>query len=40
LNNYNGLDLSNIVAIDFKFGPSYGSNAGRLGMDDVEFTVN
>lgn len=40
LNNYGGLDLNNIVAVDFKFGPSYGSTGGRLGMDDVEFTVN
>jgi hypothetical protein len=40
LNNGSGLDLSNVVSIDFNFGPSYGSSAGRLGMDDLEFTLN
>jgi hypothetical protein len=40
LNNGSGLDLTNIVAIDFQFGPSYGSSAGRLGLDDIEFTLN
>jgi len=40
LNNGSGLDLSNVGTIFFLFGPSYGSSAGRLGMDDVEFTLN
>jgi len=40
LNNGSGLDLTNLVAIDFQFGPSYGSSAGRLGLDDVEFTLD
>jgi hypothetical protein len=40
LNNGSGLDLTNLASIDFQFGPSYGSNAGRLGLDDIEFTLN
>ncbi len=40
LNNGSGLDLTNIVSVDFQFGPSYGSSAGRLGLDDIEFTLN
>lgn len=40
LSTGSGLDLTNIISIDFQFGPSYGSSQGRLGMDDVEFTVD
>jgi hypothetical protein len=40
LNYASGLDLTNIVAIDFQFGPTYGSRAGRLGFDDLEFTLD
>jgi hypothetical protein len=40
LTNGSGLDLTNLVSIDFRFGPSYGSNGGRLGLDDIEFTLN
>jgi len=30
------LDLGDIVAVRFEFGPSFGDNVGRLGLDDVE----
>lgn len=30
------LDLSNIDAIRFEFGPSFGTSRGRLGFDDLE----
>jgi hypothetical protein len=30
-----GLDLEHIQSVDFLFGPSYGSNEGRIGFDDV-----
>ncbi|MBI1748585.1 MAG: hypothetical protein HYR55_18655 [Acidobacteria bacterium] len=40
LNNGSGLDLTNVVAVDFEFGPSYGSAYGRIGLDDVEFTLD
>ncbi len=29
------LDLSHVATIAFVFGPSYGSSAGRIGMDDI-----
>jgi len=32
------LDLTNVAAITFRFGPSHGSIAGRLGLDEIEFT--
>ncbi|MFN0245065.1 MAG: hypothetical protein ACKVWV_19450 [Planctomycetota bacterium] len=31
-----GLDLGEIEAIEFRFGPSHGSALGSLGLDDVE----
>jgi len=31
-----GLDLSSIEAIRFEFGAGFGSERGRLGMDDIE----
>jgi hypothetical protein len=31
------LDLSDVVAIRFQFGPSHGAAVGRIGLDDVEF---
>lgn len=34
--NGSSLDLSDIVAIRFEFGPGFGSNQGRIGLDDVE----
>ena len=38
LNNGSGLDLSDIVAIRFNFGPSWGSNEGRVGVDEIQLT--
>jgi len=38
LNNGSGLDLTDIVAVRFNFGPSWGSAEGRLVMDDIELT--
>lgn len=32
------LDLADVVAITFLFGPSHGSPAGRIGLDDVAIT--
>jgi len=29
-------DLSQIVAVRFEFGPSFGSTRGRIGIDDIE----
>ncbi len=31
------LDLSDVVAVELRFGPSYGSEIGRLGLDDLMF---
>ncbi|MBT8485073.1 MAG: hypothetical protein HKO59_09670 [Phycisphaerales bacterium] len=36
--NGSGLDLSDIEAVRFEFGPSFGSSVGRIGMDDIEVT--
>jgi hypothetical protein len=33
-----GLDLTNIEAIRFNFGSTYGSSQGRIGLDDIELT--
>jgi hypothetical protein len=33
------LDLSNVVAITFRFGPSHGSSAGRIGLDELLFSA-
>jgi hypothetical protein len=30
------LDLEHVQAVEFLFGPSYGSNQGRLGFDELE----
>ncbi|MEW6071408.1 MAG: hypothetical protein AB1726_02280 [Planctomycetota bacterium] len=30
------LDLESIAAVDFEFGPSFGSVRGRLGLDEIE----
>lgn len=32
------LDLTKIVAVRLSFGPGYGSGAGRIGLDDVQFS--
>lgn len=33
------LDLANIAAITFRFGPSHGSSAGRIGLDELLFSA-
>ncbi len=40
LHNGSGLDLTDIAAVRFDFGSSFGSNRGRLGLDDVEITTD
>jgi len=35
LTNGSGLDLSDIIAIRFDFGPSHGAAVGRLGLDEI-----
>ena len=35
-----GLDLANITAIRFDFGQGDGSTIGRLGLDEIEFTID
>lgn len=34
-----GLDLSNIVAVRLEFGSAYGSNRGRIAVDDLQFVA-
>jgi hypothetical protein len=36
LTNNSGLDLGKIEAIRFEFGSDYGSERGRIGIDDIE----
>ncbi len=38
LNNGSGLDLTDIVAVRFDFGPSWGSPEGRIVLDEVMLT--
>ncbi len=38
LHHGSGLDLTEIVAIRFDVGPSFGSIQGRVGMDDIQLT--
>lgn len=38
LNNGSGLDLSDIAAVRFEFGPTHGSASGRIVIDDVMLT--
>ena len=38
LTNGSGLDLTDIEAVRLDFGPSWGSNEGRLGVDEVMLT--
>ncbi len=37
-NDGSGIDLSDIVAVRLSFGLLYGSEQGRIGLDDVELT--
>ena len=39
LNNGSGIDLTDIVAVRFDFGAAYGSERGRIGVDDIEITI-
>jgi hypothetical protein len=36
LHNGSGLDLTDVRAVRFEFGPSYGSSGGRIGLDEIE----
>jgi len=36
LANGSDLDLGDIVAVRFEFGPSHGSSEGRIGLDEIE----
>jgi hypothetical protein len=38
LNNGSGLDLTDVVAVRFNFGPSWGSNEGRIVIDELMLT--
>jgi len=38
LNNSSGLDLSNMAAVRFNCGPSWGSNEGRIVVDELMLT--
>ncbi|UYV11595.1 MAG: hypothetical protein NCW75_09825 [Phycisphaera sp.] len=40
LTNGSGLDLGDIEAVRFDFGPSFGSAVGRLGIDDIYVNNN
>jgi len=40
LNNGSDIDLANVRFLTFAFGPSHGSTQGRLGLDEIELTVN
>jgi hypothetical protein len=33
--NGSPLDLEHVAKIEFRFGPSFGSGEGRIGMDDI-----
>lgn len=35
-----GLDLEDVAAVRFEFGPSHGSAVGRLGFDDLEVSID
>ena len=35
-----GIDLTRLATVSLRFGPSWGSPSGRLGLDDVEFTTD
>ena len=37
--NGSGIDMASIAAVRFDFGLSYGSSRGRIGIDDIEVTL-
>jgi hypothetical protein len=38
LNNGNALDMTDIRDVIFRFGPTWGSAQGRIGLDEIELT--
>ena len=38
-NNGNGINLTEIAKLTFNFGPTWGSSAGRIGLDEIELTT-
>jgi len=38
LNNASGINLTNVVAVRFNFGPTFGSSKGRIVLDDLMLT--
>ena len=36
--NGSGIDLANVEAVRLNFGPAWGSDVGRIGLDEVEIT--
>ena len=38
-NDGSGIDLTNIHAVRFEFGEEFGSPRGRIGVDDVQLTL-
>ncbi len=38
--NDSGLNLSDVVALRFEFGPGHGSAEGRISLDDIEITTD
>ena len=39
-NNGSALDLTDVRAVRFDFGPSFGTPSGRIGLDDLELTTD
>lgn len=40
LTNGSGVDLSNVAAVRFDFGPEFGSARGRVGVDDIAMSAS
>ena len=40
LTNGSGLNLNEVSKLIFNFGPSWGSQMGRVGLDEIELTTN
>jgi hypothetical protein len=34
------LDLTRVVSVIFRFGPGHGHSVGRIGLDDIELTID
>ncbi|MEM7582339.1 MAG: hypothetical protein AAF560_03080 [Acidobacteriota bacterium] len=39
LHDGSGIDLSDVRAVRFSFGPAFGSPSGRIGLDQIELTL-